>query len=284
MTKLVALWSLILSITLLGCSSGLPPDVAKAPSPYLQKIGNQTVALVFESKRGEYHAFCTGVWVGSNAILTARHCVEGVMEAMNKEVDKRNEKKREEIESKKENVGKDKADIEAEVQEEMTPRFSEVGLPVHYILENEVTNPDQEPTAIHLAHASFLNNDHDLALLHADGVAIPDHEVAELADNNPALGSPVHVVGHVKGLYWSYIQGNVSAYRNFIEEAPEGIKGPYTQISAPVFFGNSGGGCFDEEGKLIGVVSFIAPAPNTTFLISLKPLRLFLEAHLQQHD
>jgi hypothetical protein len=284
MTKLVALWSLILSITLLGCSSGLPPNVAKTPSPYLQKMGNQTVALVFESKRGDYHAFCTGVWVGSNAILTAHHCVSGVAEAMNNEIDKQNEKTREHMEHRKSNLGKEKAEIEAEIVAKMLPHFEEVGLPIHYILENEVTNPDQEPTAVHLSHAAFLDDKHDLALLHADGVAIPDHEVAELADNNPALGSPVHVVGHVKGLYWSYIQGNISAYRDALEEAPEGFKGPYTQISAPVFFGNSGGGCFDEDGKLIGVVSFIAPAPSTTFLIGLKPLRLFLEAHLQQHD
>lgn len=275
MAKIVALWSLILSITLLGCSSSLPPNVAKTPSPYLQKIGNQTVALVFESKRGEYHAFCTGVWVGSNAILTARHCVEGVTNAMNEEIDDRNEKMKKDPK----NLGKDKAEIE----EELLPHYIEVGLPIHYILEDEVTNPDQEPTAIHLAHASFLDNDHDLALLHADGAAIPEHEIAEPANNNPGLGEPIHVVGHVKGLYWSYIQGNVAAYRNSLEDAPEGIKGPFTQISAPVFFGNSGGGCFDEDGKLVGVVSFIAPAPNTTFLIGLRPLRLFLEAHLQ-HD
>jgi hypothetical protein len=261
---------------LLGCSSGLPPNVARTPSPYLQKIGNQTVALVFENRRGNYHAFCTGVWVGSNAILTARHCVTSVMEHMNNEIDARNEKITRDMSA----IGKDKTEIE----KEMIPRFLEVGLPIHYILENEVTSPDQEPTAVHLSRSAFVDNDHDLALLHADGVAIPAHEVAELAYNNPAIGEVIHVVGHVKGLYWSYIQGTVSAYRSELEEAPEGIKGPFTQVSAPVYFGNSGGGCFDEGGKLIGVVSFIAPAPSTTFLIGLKPLRLFLNAHLQQHD
>ncbi|CAM6006098.1 unnamed protein product [Sphagnum balticum] len=162
----------------------------------------------------------------SNAILTAKHCVAGVTGAMNEEIDARNEK----MKADKNSIGK---------EAETLPHFLEVGVPIHYILENEVVGPDQEPTTIHLAHASLLDNDHDLALLYADGVAIPEHEVAELADNNPALGEPVHVVGHVKGLYWSYIQGSVSAYRGDLEEAPEGIKGPFTQISAPVFFAHT---------------------------------------------
>lgn len=250
MGKLSALLCfLILSLNLTSCSS-VSPGSARQPSPYIQKLGSETVALVYEISPNNTHVFCTGVWVGSNAILTAAHCVDGVMGKMNE----------------------DKA--------EDAPDFQEIGLPIHFIQENETMGMDEEPSAVHLSKVSFMDVDHDLALLHAEGRAIPPHAIAELAVVNPAIGDKIHIVGHTIGLYWTYLEGTVSAYRETMPSDFVSKTGPFTQVNASIEHGNSGGGCFDLDGKLIGIVSFMAPIPSTSFLIGLSSLQHFLHDHL----
>lgn len=267
-------WLAVLGLVLMcfgiaGCGATLS-DIPKDESPYLGKLGNQTVALVYRYDNGTVATFCTAVWVGDNAILTAAHCVDGVVERMNQDIAERNHR------TKLHNDMVDKEEDKWPLEKKMIP----VGAPVHFVLENEVTSPFHEPTAWHLAHVSVMDNKFDLALLHADGAAIPPHAYAELANQPPAIGEQVEVVGHQRGLYWSYTHGTVSAYRTTM---PIKLTGPWMQVQAPVFFGNSGGGCFDKDGKLIGIASFIAPAPQASFFVHLRNLRLFLDAHLIQH-
>jgi S1-C subfamily serine protease len=177
---------------------------------------------------------------------------------MNEDIEKRNEK-----------VGED-GEKEALV--------SEQGAPIHFVLENEVQNYGEEPTAWHLSRATYLDAPHDLALLHVVGTAVPSHVVAQLAKRSPAVGDRIHIVGHVKGLYWTYMEGNVAAYR---QKMPIDKKGPFLQVSAPVYFGNSGGGCFDEDGKLVGIASFILTSgPNIGFFVHLNNIQDFLKDRL----
>ena len=162
------------------------------------------------------------------------------------------------------------------------PALKEVGLSIHFIQENENMGVGQEPSAIHLSKVSFIDEDHDLALLYVVGRAIPPHAVIELADTSPAVGEKIHVVGHTIGLYWTHVDGTVSAYRDIMPGSPVEKLGPFLQINASVYPGNSGGGCFDSHGKLVGIVSFIAPTPDTAFLIGLKSIQDFLHVHLHE--
>jgi hypothetical protein len=205
-------------------------------------MGSSTVALVFQVE-GEYRPFCTGVWVEDKKILTANHCINAVAKAI---------------------AQKESGDEEALVPDDT------VGTPIHYILENEVQAVGQEPYAIHLGKAVKVDEDHDLALVEALG-PVPSHDVAKLVSTSPAIGEKLHFVGHVRGLYWTYVDGIVAAYREDLVH-----KGPIMQVSAPVYFGNSGGGAFTESGELCGIASYLMPAPITAGYIHAESIRKFL--------
>jgi hypothetical protein len=223
----------------------------KEPSAYIKHIGASTVALVMQvdTEDGDtvYHSYCTGVWVGPQTILTAHHCVQGAAEF---------------ITQKKEGL------------EEGTP-LDVMGTPIHFTLENEVMGVGEEPSAMHLGKVVFDDEDHDLALVKAVGKAIPMHDVATLADQSPAIGDKIHIVGHQKGLYWTYMEGTVAAYRD--ELGGSDVMGPWMQLEAPVWFGNSGGGAFNSDGELIGIASRIAKAPSVAYYVHVDSIRKLLE-------
>jgi S1-C subfamily serine protease len=132
--------------------------------------------------------------------------------------------------------------------------------------------------------------EHDLALIEASGGNLPSHEVAEVGEENPAIGEKISVVGQVRGLYWTYVEGTVAQYRTDIPERGKpvsevneiGFVGPYLQVSAPVWYGNSGGGAFDMDGKLVGIASFLTGAPHSCYFIHPDVIRGFLKAHKVQ--
>ncbi len=119
-----------------------------------------------------------------------------------------------------------------------------------------------------------LDLDHDLALLWAP--TAPTHGSASLALFSPSIGEELHIVGHPGGIPWTYHHGYVAGYRaeDFVDME---IVGPFLQVSAPIFGGNSGGGAFDNDGALVGICSFTMRAPGTGYFIHLKTIRKFLE-------
>lgn len=223
-----------------GCGGSLKSTV-RSPSSTTAHMGNSTVALVMADEDGDVRPYCTGVWVTEDEILTANHCVEAVARHL------------------------------YDVDEE-TP-VDPVGVKIHYIVEKEAVL-GEEPTAMHLGHVKAVNEDNDLALIKVELSGVPTHEYADVADELPALGERVLCVGHPRGLYWSYVQGVVSAYRKSMPGMDKG--GPFVQVSAPVWFGNSGGGVFDTSGRLVGIASFITKAPNTAFYIHADNIKKFL--------
>lgn len=112
--------------------------------------------------------------------------------------------------------------------------------------------------------------EYDLALVETGD---SDHPLATLAIGASNVGDKLHIIGHAMGLSWSYIDGSVSAYRNRVGSH---YHGPYLQMSAPVYYGYSGGGVFNERGELIGVTSFIANIPNTAFAVYVENIRSFI--------
>lgn len=127
----------------------------------------------------------------------------------------------------------------------------------------------------HEADVSVRDEAHDLALLTATG-PLPDHKVAELGPN-PEQGARVESMGHSKGLWWSYSSGDVAAIR-FAPLASDPML--WIQTTTPISPGNSGGGLFDGEGKLVGICSRSLTSPraqNINFYVHTDYLRLLLQ-------
>lgn len=242
--RLIGAWLLLMVALMMGCGAGVSSGVVEDPdevavpatpvrpgSEVYQHSSDVTVALVTRLDDGRVVPFCTGVWVSHNEIMTAAHCVA---------VD---------------DFG----------------FLSPVGEKVHYIIQKEVVGLFKEPAAMHLSEVSYFHNGHDLAILKAAEAGIPSHPVASLATELPGVGEAVHIVGHPKGLYWTFSNGVISTYRE------ESIIGPVIQINGTVWFGNSGGGVFDNAGNLIGICSRLTSVPNMNLFVHLDSLKSALE-------
>lgn len=131
----------------------------------------------------------------------------------------------------------------------------------------------ETPPLVYIAALVKTDNTHDLALLRA---LLPGaHLVAIPSFIQPEKGASLHFVGHTVGMTWTYVRGYVSSYRDNI--GPTDEKSSYMQVSAPVYFGNSGGGAFTDDGALVGILSFMRnDVPNMAFCVPLKAIRAFL--------
>jgi S1-C subfamily serine protease len=105
------------------------------------------------------------------------------------------------------------------------------------------------------AHEVVSDEDHDMAALRVDS-DIPDHPIAQVRNGHIAVGETVHVVGSSLGMVWSYSRGYVGQNRPAMLNAHDHPM-MTLQVDAAVMPGNSGGGAFDADGKLIGVASFM---------------------------
>jgi hypothetical protein len=258
--KCILIGLFVMSLGACGVSKGNIP--VRSPSTLVSHMGASTVGLVMRNDEGKARVYCTGVWVSKDTVLTADHCVEAAAR-MHKAAAARA-------------AAKASGKIVIEDDEDMP--IDPVGTPINYIVESEVTGVGEEPSAVHLGSVVASDSDHDLALVRMLPGGLPGHDVAELTGEMPALGEHVFIVGHVKGFWWSYIEGVVSAYRKdlpFIDKV-----GPFVQVSGPVYYGNSGGGAFDSDGYLVGICSFMARAPQTNFFIHGDSIKRFLSNNL----
>lgn len=115
----------------------------------------------------------------------------------------------------------------------------------------------------------------DLALLVTDPQSTPKHPAAVVADD-VWDGQHVNIVGHTTGLWWSYMEGVVSSTRSNIMSGGKRLP-KSLQVSSPAWFGNSGGGAFDDEGRLLGISSWISRrAPLMSFFVHRSEISKFL--------
>lgn len=153
------------------------------------------------------------------------------------------------------------------VEEDEFGILSPVGKFVHYIVQPEVRGMGQEPAALHLAEVKYVVHYHDVAVLKAFKAGIPMHEYVVMAEELPGVGEAVYIVGHPRGHYWSFAQGIVSAYRT------ETSIGPAVQVNGTVWFGNSGGGVFDSQGRLVGICSRLTGIPEMSLFAHLDSVK-----------
>ena len=186
---------------------------------------------------GEVIPYCTGVWVSVDSILTAEHCVgEGV------------------------------SDLLEEVEE---TRVKDI----RYVLKGDFRGSFEKALVYRRAHIIGMDSLSDLALLRVDD-EIPFHSVAAIG-SRVRVGERLHVVGHVQGLSWTYMEGLLSSFRE-----KDGIS--MLQVSAPIYFGVSGGGAFNKDGDLVGITSFIYRAPNVGFFSDIVTINNFLKKYKLQ--
>lgn len=106
---------------------------------------------------------------------------------------------------------------------------------------------------------------HDLALLRVEGLTAPVANFGETA--NLRVGQTVYAVGSPRGLELSLSEGLVSSLR------PMG-DGSAIQTTAPISPGSSGGGLFDEHGRLLGITTAqMQNGQNLNFAIPVEWLR-----------
>jgi hypothetical protein len=266
-------------MVILGCgagNNGRGSQDAWSTQSLVNHEGKSTVALVYtdydndDDKVSDQRVFCSAVWVDDTHILTAYHCVKAVREILQQRQDLR-EKNAPVCEGFALALGL--CDNTPVPHKEIATR----DMHVSYVQWKESEGIGQEPSGTHLSKVVGWDVRHDLALLQAVGGAIPVHENAHLAAQVPGLLQPVHVVGHPHGFYWTFLEGTVAGYVHDIPAITD-EDGPYLQIQAPIYFGNSGGGAFNDVGELIGIADFTSKLPGEGFFIPVVSLRSFLVA------
>jgi len=125
----------------------------------------------------------------------------------------------------------------------------------------------------HRAYVSRRKADVDLALLSL--IEAPHPHV--IAPTRPSVndGERVTIVGHPARMLYTWFDGAVVSMR--VIDSPHGVD-EVVQVSSQAWFGNSGGGMFDANGKLVGICSFIMmeSTPLTGYFISPKNVTKFL--------
>jgi Trypsin-like peptidase domain len=104
-----------------------------------------------------------------------------------------------------------------------------------------------------------------------------------LADEKDiAVGADVNAIGHPENLRWSYTKGIISQIRNgfaWSDESKIKHHADVIQTQTPINPGNSGGPLLSDDGKLIGVNTFVNTAGTSlNFAVSTTGVRRFLAA------
>ena len=128
-----------------------------------------------------------------------------------------------------------------------------------------------------IAGSTAQNGARDLCLLHVEELSVPPAAtpVALGSARDVSIGEEVYALGAPHGLELSLSRGVVSQLRG------EGGKrvAPIIQTDAAISPGSSGGGLFDENGKLIGITTFKASGASTEGLSFALPVEWGSRAH-----
>ena len=100
---------------------------------------------------------------------------------------------------------------------------------------------------------------HDLSRLQVEGLQAAALQVRK--SSTLEVGERVYAIGAPEGLELTFSEGVVSALRDFSD-------GRVIQTTAPISHGSSGGGLFDNQGRLVGITSAgIIEGQNLNFAV-----------------
>ena len=100
-----------------------------------------------------------------------------------------------------------------------------------------------------------------------------------------SVGMDVHAIGHPNGEIWTYTKGFISQIRdgyewttkdNFVHRAN------VIQTQTPINPGNSGGPLFDNQGRLVGINSFLVPGGALNYAVAVEEVKAFLQKGKKQ--
>jgi hypothetical protein len=255
---------------------------------------HQSVALVTDiGPRDRHHLFCSGTWIGPDHILTATHCVKGYVQMKHRNaviqalqaagcpeelaiilsgIDLS------ELDPNDPDLPPGAADFIRIVQS--VPYEPTLGQDVPYIVPSQVRDVGAAPSGYQHTVAVFLDVRADVALLETRGF-VPEHAIAALADQTPAVGDNVTLVGSIRGNFFSFRTENVSAYRHTEKyDGMDQVDGPFMQLAgALITHGDSGSGIFNAAGQLVGMTSFISEDSQLTYCIHLDTIRSMMIGH-----
>lgn len=125
-----------------------------------------------------------------------------------------------------------------------------------------------------LSHTAYLwkeDDDLDLAelVIPTTTAELIPHPATRLAPS-AQLGQHVWVMGHPSGYVWSITSGDISGIRTSYD-----VK--VIQTDAKVWFGNSGGGLFNDRGELLGIASYLTRGDYFGWFIHRDHIQTFLK-------
>jgi tetratricopeptide (TPR) repeat protein len=117
----------------------------------------------------------------------------------------------------------------------------------YHVIENAIRIKVYQGGKDYQAVLRYSDRDRDVCSLSVPGMKTVS--VVEGGTKTLKVGSRVYAIGNPEGLELTLSEGIISSLRPV-----EG--GQYLQITTPISPGSSGGGLFDEEGRLVGLTTF----------------------------
>ena len=229
----------------------------------VKHLKNSTVALVSEmcQKRNgagecelkKQRIYCSGVWINKGEFLTAHHCIQSYITGRSTD---------DEIEK-----GEDlrlSGRIISFLSKDQVPEGNDTGrINIQFPKKGKVI--------------SFSVHD-DLALVRVDSQYYTDSFV-RVSREKIKVGQEIHVVGHTVGIPFTYSHGHISGIREHDRTDLSMSNRLVIQVTAPIYFGNSGGGLYTRSGELIGIASYmnIRAPMHLGFFAHRDALQCFLE-------
>lgn len=122
------------------------------------------------------------------------------------------------------------------------------------------------------ATVEYADTDLDIALVAVEGEVLPLAKMASVQQT--AIGSRVFAIGSPLGLENTISEGLLSGVREL-----KGVR--VIQTSAAISNGNSGGGLFDAEGRLLGITTFkLKGGENLNFAVDSRYIKVIDDALL----
>lgn len=237
MKKILFVFSILLF--LLGCSKQNSPITDFKDKNVISHLNKSVVALVkivepdpFDEEDDfdqDYalRTYCAGVWISDKVFITAKHCT-------NREFD---------------------------------PVF--VGKLVTFKTNdqtNEFIPPKSTGVIPHVGAVIAFHDVYDLSAIAVEETI--SHEFVTLYTDDIFVGQNVHIVGHPQGLDYSYMSGEVAVPKRIMEDFDDtGKDAAFVQIFAFIWKGNSGGGLFSFDGRLMGITSWMFTSSRINFHI-----------------
>lgn len=218
---------------------------------FINYLNDSTVAVIKNN-----FSMCTGVWIKEDMFATAYHCIQYATASAEEKIILNIGGKINEFQYIDRN-------IEFSIHRDFS--FNEKSYK-DYALKRKFSS----------GKVIAVNEKTDLALIHTKEFLL--HNFAKFA-NNITKGENVHIVGHTSSYLYSYTKGVVSYEKRFIKNDIDKYF-PVVQVMATsIYFGNSGGGLFNDKGELMGICILFSPQESISFFSHIDSLKELLRTN-----